>query len=86
MSDPPPKDTIVKPLVDDYWASGFSHFGGVGGRETLRLGKDSIKISNKKFLSGSLDKDQLQDHHNHYHDYDNDHDHYHDNFCDHCLD
>ena len=37
MSDPPPKDPIVKPLVDDYYASLYSHYQGVGGRETLRL-------------------------------------------------
>ena len=37
MSDPPPRDRIVKPLVDDYWASAYSHYRGVGGRETLRI-------------------------------------------------
>ena len=38
MSDPPPKDPIVKPLVDNQAASAYSYYWGVGGRETLRLG------------------------------------------------
>ena len=37
MSDPPPQDPIVKPLVDDYYASLYSYNYSVGGRETLRL-------------------------------------------------
>ena len=37
MTDPPPKVTIVKPLVDDYISSYYSHFGGVSSRETLRV-------------------------------------------------
>ena len=35
MSDPPPKDHIVKPLVDDQYASWYSYNWG-GNRETLR--------------------------------------------------
>ena len=39
MSDPPPKSCIVKPLVDDYDASYYSHqsYGHVNSHETLRL-------------------------------------------------
>ena len=37
MSDPPPRDHIVKPLVDDYDAAINSYHEGVGGRETLRV-------------------------------------------------
>ena len=37
MSDPPPRNTIVKPLVDDWYASYYSYRYGVGGRETLRV-------------------------------------------------
>ena len=37
MSDPPPKDPNVKPLIDDYYASLYSYNYSVGGRETLRL-------------------------------------------------
>ena len=37
MSDPPPKDPIGKPLVDDQKASLYSHYLGVGGHETLRV-------------------------------------------------
>ena len=37
MSDPPPKDPIVKPLVDDWEASVYSYYWGASGRETLRV-------------------------------------------------
>ena len=37
MSDPPPQDRIVKPLVDDIEASYNSYYQGVGGRETVRV-------------------------------------------------
>ena len=36
MSDPPPKDPIVKPLVDNQAASAYSYYWGASGRETLR--------------------------------------------------
>ena len=42
MSDPPQKDPIIKPLVDDIYASWFSYRYGVGGRETLRV-EDRVK-------------------------------------------
>ena len=37
MSDPPPKNPIVKPLIDDYRASLFSYYYQANSRETLRI-------------------------------------------------